>query len=135
MAAGARMAFYADADCTEPVKFYDQGRRLAPFVVKSSELHFKLHCAAAKRSACKFAFHVTPCVPGLALGAWLAEFLLSNFPDHHELDGQRLFDAVLAAVWELSAPTVQKRVLVQLLARIVRTCRVKVFFFCLRARF
>ncbi len=123
--ASAKMGFYADAECTEPVKVYEQGRRLAPFVVRSSELWFRLHCNAAKRSTCKFSFNVTPCVPGLVLSVWLVDFLLQNYAESGELDFQRLFDMTLKAFWENAAPTVQKRVLAELMARILRCAKVK----------
>jgi hypothetical protein len=123
--ASAKMGFFADAECSDVIKVYEQGRRLVPFVVRSSELWFRLQCNAAKKGQCKFSFTVTPCVPSLVLSVWLVDFLLQNFASSGEVDFQRLFDVTLRAFWEHSAPTAQKRVLAELMARILRFSRVK----------
>lgn len=121
--ASAKMVFYSDAECTEVIKTYEQGKRFTPFVAQVSEMWFRVHCNAAKKNSCKFSFHVSPCVPGTALAIWLAEFLLQNYAD--AVDVQRLFDCTLRSFWESTAPTVQKRAYADLMSRMLRVGRVK----------
>jgi hypothetical protein len=121
--AGAKMLFYGNAAGTEVIKVFEQGRRLSPFVVRSSQFWFRLACNASKSASARYSITVTPCVPGMVLALWLCEFLVAHYVD--EVNVQRLYDAVLGAFWESAVPTVQKRALADVLARLLRTGKVK----------